>query len=299
LAVTFAEAQVLGWLIFLAGATVPIYVVFGVVRLAGLREITRYEKGHSFLYGLNPGTKLLALVLVAVSARFAGVYQGLIVTSVILVSYGSLLQGLRKFWIGFLLTLSLAWGTVWGTVADALPYLIAGETRNFTPLAPGEFESFLVNLFSYQYAISGVFLLALLMVMTSTPSDLMRALRKVKMPNPITFSLMVGMRAVPMLLETINSIMKVQLMRGFGSRGRNLAAPLYVFAAAIFALIPSLIYLLRGARNTAISTGTRAFGAYKTRTYMTDPPFGPGDVIVIVLAVIVLLAALFTPETVV
>ena len=87
MAIPFQEAQVLGWLLFIAGAALPIYVVFGVVRLSGLREITRYDRGRSFLYGLNPGTKLLALFLVALSASYGGPDEGLVVTAVILFSY--------------------------------------------------------------------------------------------------------------------------------------------------------------------------------------------------------------------
>lgn len=296
MAIPFQEAQVLGWLVFLAGAAVPVYVVFGVVRLFGLREITRYERGKSFFYRLNPGTKLLALFLVAVSTNYAGLEQGLLVTTVILLSYFTLAHGGRKFWYGLLLTLSLAWANAWGSVSDALPYLIASQSPTAGRFDQGPVGSFLVNSFEYEFAVSGVFLLALLMVMTSTPPDLMRALRKIGMPNPITFSLMVGMRAVPQLLETINSTMKVQLMRGFGSRGRGVLSPLYVFAATIFALIPSLIFVLRGARNTAISTGTRAFGAFKGRTYLRAPPFGAMDAAVIGLAVVVLIVALVTPS---
>jgi energy-coupling factor transport system permease protein len=296
LAIPFQEAQVLGYVVFLVGAAVPIYVVFGVVRLFGLREITRYERGKSFIYRLNPGTKLLALVLVAVSTNYAGLYEGLLVTTVILVSYLTLVHGPRKFWYGLLLTLSLAWADAWGSVSNGLPYLFTSQPPTFGRFDQGPFGAFLVNNLEFEYAVSGVFLMALLMVMTSTPPDLMRSLRKVGMPNPITFSLMVGMKAVPQLLETINSTMKVQLMRGFGSRGRGTLAPLYVFAATIFALIPSLVFVLRGARNTAISTGTRAFGAFKKRTYLRAPPFGVMDAAVIVLAVVVLVVALATPS---
>ena len=95
---------------------------------------------------------------------------------------------------------------------------------------------------------------------------------------------MVGLMAGPTLLEAINSTVKVQFMRGYGTRGSRALGPVYTIAAVLLALLPALIYLLRGARNTAISTGTRAFGAHRTRTYMTNPPFGRADMVVIALA---------------
>jgi energy-coupling factor transport system permease protein len=290
-AVTFLVAEVLAWLIFLAGAAVPVYIVFGSVGLEGLREITRFERNYSVYYRLNPGTKLLALVLVAVSSRFSGVYLGLIATSVILLSYATLLNGKRKLWIGTLLTIGLVWSTIWGSLSDFLPYAISGALDG-SLTSQVLFDPFVVRLFAGEFAVSGVFLMALIMVMTSTPSEVMRALRKVRMPNPVTFSLVVGMRTVPLLLEVVNSTIKVQFMRGFGVRGRSWAGPLYVLAAAILALIPSLIFLLRGARSTAISTGTRAFGAYKSRTYVKSPPFGVADIVVIALAATLLAGAL-------
>jgi energy-coupling factor transport system permease protein len=283
-------AQVLGWLVFLAGAAVPVYLVFGLVGLAGLREITRFQRGDSLYYGLNPGTKLLTLFLVAVSTRYSGSYLDLLATSVILLSYGTLVDGRRKFSIGLLLTIGLVWGTVWGSLSGFLPDIVLGVLSGGIG-QQGPPSSFLMRAVAEQFAVSGVFLLALILVMTSTPSEVMRALRRAGMPNPVTFSLIVGMKSVPLLLDMVNSTVKVQLMRGFGARGRKWASPLYVLAAAVLSLIPSLIFVLRGARTTAISTGTRAFGAYKTRTYVKKPPFGWTDVLVIALAVVLLASA--------
>ncbi|HKT22199.1 MAG TPA: energy-coupling factor transporter transmembrane component T [Nitrososphaerales archaeon] len=280
------------WSLFFAGAAVPVYIVFGLIGLAGLREITRYESHDSLYYRLNPATKLAALFMVAVSSSFAGLYLGLLATVVILVSYSTLLHGSEKFRLGTLFTIAVVWGTVWGSVSDRVFFIVNAESSGVavnTAFLYGD----LARVIASEVAVSGVFLLALVLVMTSTPSSVMRALRRIGIPNPITFSVVVGMRTVPLLLEAINGIVKVQLMRGFGSRGSRPLGPLYVVAAAVFALIPALIYLLRGARNTAISTGTRAFGAYKSRTYLTKPPFGAADVVVLSLAAAFLVTAFF------
>jgi energy-coupling factor transport system permease protein len=281
-----------GWGVFLLGAAAPVYIVFGLMGLSGLRKITRYEGHDSFYYHLNPATKLAALFMVALASSFAGIYLGLIATVVILLSYVTLSDGREKLKLGTLFTIAVVWGTAWGSVSDRLSFVIGAELAG-TPVDAPFLYRFLERGVAGDVAVSGVFLLALLVVMTSTPSSVMRALRKIGIPNPITFSVVVGMKTVPILLEAINSTTKVQLMRGFGSRWSRWLGPLYVLAAAVFALIPSLIYLLRGARNTAISTGTRAFGAYKNRTYMKNPPFEGADVAMLALAAAFLLFALF------
>ncbi|MDG6983814.1 MAG: energy-coupling factor transporter transmembrane protein EcfT [Nitrososphaerota archaeon] len=280
------------WALFLVGAAVPVYIVFGLIGLAGLREITRYESYDSVYYRLNPATKLAALFMVAVSSSFAGLYLGLLATGVILASYATLFHGAEKLKLGFLFTVAVVWGTVWGSVSDRISFAINAGSSGL-PVNDSFLYRDLTRVVASEVAVSGVFLLALILVMTSTPSSVMRALRRVGIPNPITFSVVVGMRTVPLLLEAINGIVKVQLMRGFGTRGSRSLGPLYVVAAAVFALVPALIYLLRGARNTAISTGTRAFGAYKSRTYMKKPRFGPADATVLALTAAFLVTAFF------
>jgi energy-coupling factor transport system permease protein len=293
LAVSLLVSVPVEYLIFFLGAVVPVYIVFGVIGLSGLRTLTRYEVHDSFYYRLNPGTKVVALFLVALTISSAGLYLGLLATGVILASYATLYHGREKLALGTLFTIAVVWGTIWGSVSDRLSFILGQESAGHQ-VNTSFFFGDLTRTVASDVAVSGVFLMALILVMTTTPSDVMRVLRKIGLPNPITFSVVVGMRTVPILLEAINSIMKVQLMRGFGSRGSRSLGPLYVFAASIFALIPALIYLLRGARNMAISTGTRAFGAFKNRTYVKKPPFGPADVAVLTIAAALLVVSILS-----
>lgn len=280
----------LDYLVFLVGATVPIFIAFGLVGLTGFRELTRYQAHNSFFYRLNPATKILALFLVAFSLSSASLWLGFAATLAILASYVTLEHGARKLALGLLFTIAVVWATVWGAIGDRLAFVLNGSLVG----PPGVLDHYVPRIVASDFAISGVFLLALILVMTSTPASVVRALRKIRFPNPITFSLVVGMKSVPTLLEAINSTVKVQFMRGFGSRASRVLWPFYTIAAVLLALIPSLIFVLRGARNTAISTGTRAFAAYKTRTYLTKPPFGAGDVLLICLAAGFFLAVLLT-----
>lgn len=290
--VTPVIAGAVYWTIFFVGAALPVYIVFGLIGLSGLRKITRYESHDSLYYRLNPATKIAALFMVALASSFAGIYLGLAATIIILTSYATLIRGGEKLKIGILFTVAVVWGTVWGSLSDRISFIVASAIGGSSADFPF-FYHFVTRVVAEDVAVSGVFLMALILVMTSTPSSVMRALRRIGIPNPLTFSVVVGMKTVPLLLEAINSTVQVQLMRGFGTRGSRWLGPLYVVAAAVFALIPALIYLLRGARNTAISTGTRAFGAYKNRTYMKKPSFGIGDLFMLALAAAFLLGAAY------
>ena len=286
MAVPYPTEDAVELLVTLGGALVPVYLVFGAIGLTGMREITRFQQSDAFYYRLNPATKLAALFMVALGTAAGGLYLGVVSTTVILVSYVTLSRGARKFALGAIFTLSVVWATVWGSLSERLSAVIVGLGTGSRFL-----HSYLPWLILSEYGISGTFLFALILIMTTTPSSVVRVLRRIGVPNPLTFSVVVGMRTVPVLIETINSVMEVQLMRGFGSRGSRSLGPLYVFAAALLSLIPALILVLRGAKNIAISTGTRAFGAYKNRTYLAKPPFGLADVAVLAAAGAFLLVA--------
>ncbi|MEM0287746.1 MAG: energy-coupling factor transporter transmembrane component T [Nitrososphaerota archaeon] len=280
-------AEALGWLIFIVGAAVPVYIIFGLVKLSGFREITRFERHKSFYYRLSAGSKLVALVSIALSAPLENWWLGLLVPSVVMMSYLTLRNGIRKFLIGVSLTIAFIWATSWGGISDLLPYLIQGRTlrglSSSTIIYQFATRSFLLN-----YRVAGVFLMALILIMTSTPTEVLHVLRKARIPNGVSFSLIVGIKTVPIIFDSLNSIIKVQFMRGWGSVGRRSLYPIYAVVAAILAIIPTMIFLLRGARNIAISTGTRAFGAYRNRTYLNPLSFHVADYLVIGVALCLL-----------
>jgi len=282
----------LSWLFFLVGATVPIYLVFGVIGLAGFREITRFQRHSTFYYNLNAGSKLCLLVSMALAAPLEVWWLGILVAVIVLSTYMTLKNGFRKFLIALSLTIAFIWATSWGAVSSFLPFILTGRSfRGENALV--FLYNYASNAVVYNLRVAGVFLMALILIMTSTPTEVLHVLRKVRMPNGISFSLIVGMRTVPIIFDSINSIMKVQFMRGFGSFGRRSFAPLYVVATSIYAIIPTMIFLLRGARSTAISTGTRAFGAYRGRTFLEPILFRWADLLTIGLAASLLISSIF------
>ncbi|EQD27918.1 cobalt transport protein, partial [mine drainage metagenome] len=115
---------------------------------------------------------------------------------------------------------------------------------------------------------TAVSLISLVLVMTSTPSQVLRALNKIGLPISITFSLVVAMRTIPRIFEYIDTSVKIQFMRGLGSNAPRVLRVFYMLKGAIYAIVPVIVLLVRGAKDTAISADTRAFRAYPRRTYM-------------------------------
>ena len=141
------------------------------------------------------------------------------------------------------------------------------------------------------FRIAPVLLSSLLLVMTSTPSTILRSLQKIGLPIPIVFSLIVAMRTIPRIFDAISLSINLQFMRGLGSTSHALVKPIYYIEAGLASFIPVIVYMLRGAKNTAISADTRAFRAFKTRTYLLPSTFGSDDVIMGMIVALIICSA--------
>lgn len=274
--------NVLSWLFVLFGYTAPFIVIFGLIGLTGFMEITRFEKGTSFYYRMNPVTKIVLGLVVTTISALAIWWIGAIVTVVLAATYLTLVNGRRKLVLGILLIVI----TVIGTVQSFAPYTpfsiltIAMNTTHFTTIwtwpsyfAIMGFQKVLTTqavIYSLQISMrfTAVLLAALILVLTSTPSEILRALNKIGIPISITFALIVAMRTVPRIFDALDLSVKAQLMRGLGVNSNRIVRGIN-YARALFAsIVPVMIFLLRGAKNTAISADTRAFRAFNKRTYM-------------------------------
>jgi energy-coupling factor transport system permease protein len=278
-------------LFFVFGVTLPFILILKVIGLNGFKEITRFERHASFYYRLNPITKISFTFLVTIVAAVTIWWVGAVLTMGLLLFYLTLLNGLRKFVLGAYLAIA----TVIGTVQGIAPYLADSTLRaalgTFTPRIIWIWPSYFA-IMGFQHSLSlqalfyalqismriaPVLLSALLLVMTSTPSGILRSLNRVGLPIPIIFSLIVAMRTIPRLFDAISLSISIQFMRGLGSRA-GLLKVFYYIEAGFTSIIPVFIFMLRGAKNTAISADTRAFRAFSSRTYMTPSTFSGDDV---------------------
>jgi energy-coupling factor transport system permease protein len=283
--------------LFLFGIVAPIYLIFGAIGLTGFRDISRYEEAHTFYYRLNPLTKIIFTITVTFVAATTGWYIDISLALIVLATYLTLRRGVRKLLLGSALAFSSMVGLAW-LYAVNTPYTLLifsfyhqCITVPPAPLSP-QFLSFFTPLWTwpsyYQYLgyqpvltlqgllyglqvstrSAAVLLTALILIMTSTPSTILRSLGKLKLPVVLLFALVVGMRTVPRIFDSLDTAVKVQFMRGYGVKANKATKVFYLVGGVLTSIVPAMTFLFRGAKNTAISADTRAFRAYKNRTYL-------------------------------
>ena len=294
----------LSWIIYIQSMVVPAYLAFGVVGLSGFGEITHFDRHNTFYYRLSPTTKMFLAFSVAIVASVGEWWLGLLLTVVILFSYMTLYDARKKTALAGCLALALVWSAGWSaglyTNRFASSVVLQGGASvwawpsYFTYLGirhPLSLQAVYLGAAMYARYV-GVVLAALIIVMTSTPSEVIRSFRKLRVPMPLIFSLLVGVRTVPRIFRSLDLTLKVLFMRGFGIRAPRFLYPLYVVVGMLIGIIPAMIFLFREAKNVAISAGTKAFGAYRDRTYLKKTDLTKDDFAVLVLAGLLIVLAL-------
>jgi energy-coupling factor transport system permease protein len=124
-------------------------------------------------------------------------------------------------------------------------------------------------------AVQSLRLLAVLaagtiVVSTTHPSDLVLALRKLRVPHSFAFMLTLGLRFLPETVEQARRILLAQRLRGL--QGKGLAGALRCFR---FLLIPLMGVSLRSARRVALAAEVRAYSG--CRSSMNELRFSRAD----------------------
>ncbi|QGA54115.1 energy-coupling factor transporter transmembrane protein EcfT [Sulfolobus sp. E5-1-F] len=297
--------QIISWVIVLYGSAVPALFVIFLVGITGLREITRYESGNTFLYKLNPVIKLVLTIVVMTVAATTIWWIGAILTLILLLSYLTLNEGVRKFGYAFFLTLSTILGGTWSIAPYTPPSILQlafPNVKQFTVIwtFPSYFQVMgyeqqltleaLIYGLQTAFRVAPVLLSALLFITTTTGSDIFRMFTKIKIPIAITFSVLVGIRMIPRIFELLDTSVKMQYIRGLGYGKPRIISSLLIVYAIFEAIIPTMVYLFRGAKNLAISADTRGFRAYPSRTSLVELKFTSLDYygLMIIVALIIL-----------
>jgi len=313
------------WFLVVFGLVGPLYLFFGYIGLTGFRTLTQYEKHDTFYYRLNPLTKIIFTIVVAFVVAVTDWTIDLLVAVILLATYLTLKSGLRRLVLGgalaFASVVGLAWYYAANTPYGLLMYVfyhICVATPAATPQPPSAAWSALFTpvwkwatyfeILGYQPVlttqglnyglqvstrVAAVLICSMILVMTSTPSAILRTLGKIKVPVVLIFALVVGMRTVPRVFDTLDTTVKVQFMRGYGSKQNSFTRVFYLFGGALTGIVPAMTFLFRGARNTAISADTRAFRAYKGRTFLKPFSFSRVDYVFFALTIGLIALAIF------
>ncbi|WP_287689009.1 energy-coupling factor transporter transmembrane component T family protein [Metallosphaera javensis (ex Sakai et al. 2022)] len=283
--------NLISWFLFFYGVGLPVLLIVTVVRLKGFMEITRFESGKGFLYRVNPVTKVALSLAVMVTASTTIWWLGGLLTLAISLVYLTLRDGVRKFVYLMVVLFSSLVSSTWSVAPYVPPSILEPlfPNQQFVTLWtwPSYFEvmGYEPNLtlqgviygLQIGFRVTAVLASALLLILTTTTSDIFRMFTKLKVPLSVTFSLLVGVRTVPKIFELLDSSVKMQFLRGLGQGKPRVLYPLLMLYAVFLAIVPTMVYLLRGAKTMAISADTRGFRARPRRTELVELSFGRED----------------------
>ncbi len=226
-----------------------------------------YFPGNSLMHKLNPISKIFFLILLTISIFMV---KSLILFSIIfilivvltLTSNISLKNLLRKLkFIIIILIISIILNIFFNAIPSnqetVLFYLFN------IPFLP-------IRRLAVYYALKASMIVLILYTSTiiytntTSPKDFLYSLIRLKVPYRYCFSLMVGIRYIPLIEQEAKTIALAQRARGFGLEKANSVKKAYKL---IFErLVATLISILRKGHITSISMENRCFGIYKKRT---------------------------------
>ncbi len=228
-----------------------------------------YLPGNSFMHKLNPLSKIFLLILLTISIFMI---KSLILLAIIfmmiilltLISKISLKDLLRKLKFIFIiliisLVLNIFFNAIPSNQETVLFYLF---NISFLP----------IRRLALYYALKASIIVLILYTSTimyantTSPKDFLYSLVRLKIPYRYCFSLMVGIRYIPLIEQEAKTIALAQRARGFGLERANSVKKAY---RLIFErLVATLISILRKGHITSISMENRCFGIHKQRTNM-------------------------------
>lgn len=193
-----------------------------------MKEIMQYINSDSFLHRMNPLSKIAAVTGIIVLSVFTtdSYVLGLLVLGIFLASLKAGLHQelLRQLKLLVFLSLTLILLTIFTLKSgDSIGYLIPTGTLSaagMVPVTTGALDfgtvlslRFFAMLFAFQ-----------LLVVTTKPSDLMKALMEIHVPVDYVLMFVIALRFIPSLQVEGKRIHEAQLARGYnpgkGVRGK-------------------------------------------------------------------------------
>ncbi len=198
-------------------ATLP-FVFLKLVGLRGLKTLLSYESHHTFMHDIDPRLKVLYPVTVGVLSIFLNWDWVFFLLALTCVPWIMLRPSRQR--VKLLLTMAIvpALTNVWsqGLYHTSSHHLLVAFpwTVSWTG-TPG------LSWYGLQYGLQETGRLmvsvfsSLLLIMTTTPSDIVWALRKFGMPQRVGLSVSVALRYLPQMFERLNTLMQAIKVRGY------------------------------------------------------------------------------------
>lgn len=237
--------------------------------------------GNSIIHRLNPIAKLAWVVVVLVIAFMTRNPLFLLALAVV----GLVLVTAAGIWRSFsrVMLILLPIGTsliVFQAVAPAFP-------RPWTPITTfGPFTIYQEGIYSGLSLLSravSMTVFALVMIMTTHPSDLFTSLKRLRVPYVLNFMLAMTLQLIPVLQREIGVVMSAQKSRGMKSTG---------FGAVLPSFVPVFAGAIERVQQLSISLESRAFGSSGIKTSYRQVSVRPFDWLIGAMALAFLIACI-------
>jgi energy-coupling factor transport system permease protein len=247
-----------------------------------------YLQRNSLIHRLNPLTKFLALILVAIlTVTLVSDIIAITIFLFLLISFVIAKISLRYAFgrlrrliaLIFLIALIQLLFTPFGSV---LFYLIPPLAPGFGPFFPITTAG-ISNAINLAFRLINVVLASVLFIATTDPSRFAASLTKLGIPYRYGYTLVLALRLVPLFDEESNTVQAAQrargipvdqgMIRGFFQRIR------YTFTPMIFSALGRVDAL-------TLAMDGRGFGFAPTRTYLAFPYFDIKDWIIVIVSLI-------------
>jgi energy-coupling factor transport system permease protein len=238
---------------------------------------TRYEPGRSFLHGLSPLTKLLALIAYSISIfTFDSLeiellcFLGMLAIIALLRSRG--LAGLvtSKYFISFALLLIVIQilFTGGGEVLFTIPLLLFSINVTTVGVIVGLIVSF---------RFVTIILASAIFIATTDPNELAYSLMKAGLPYRFGFMLVTAIRFIPVFESEAGTVRNAQVARGLDIDRGGVNG---IIKMARYTLMPLVVSALSKVDVLVISMEGRAFGYMRARTFTRSTAFTVWDALI-------------------
>lgn len=301
---------ILGYfLIFGVPAFLPI-IFIKVIGFKGLRHLFSYEPRQSIVHRLDPRLKVLFPVLMGVLSIFLNWNYVYLLVGFTLIPWLLLSPSPARTRVIITMAGIPVIGAIWsqglfhteGTSTVHLLFVFP-STLNWLGTPGLSSIGLLYGLQQAGRTLAGV-LAALLLLFTTTPSEVVWAFYKFRLPAAAGLAFSAALRFLPQMMERLTVLLQVVQVRGY-----DLTIPRWwqlnkwpgylgrVFACIPVVTIPLLIGSLRATSVMAMVVDARAFRASPHRTSLHEHPVTRADTIalcmLIALTLVVILLLVF------
>jgi energy-coupling factor transport system permease protein len=240
----------------------------------------------TLLYKLDPRTKLLIILLLTVTVFLV---NKLPTAVFMLLSFVIIRQALKIPFLGIKYLKNLSLLAVFIVLIQTLLY--PGENyvlfHLFNWVLPLSREGFILSLVVICRLFSLIVLLPLLTATTSA-DRLATGLSALGFQYRTAFIITTALNLIPFFKEEASVIMDAQKLRGAARRGTRPGIRAYASLA-----VPLVLGAMRKAQISSVAMDSRAFGVYKTRTWLDKPQMKGYDFTAILICTLYIAGLLF------